>query len=89
MTDIEIALLNPSSIFKKPRDVLEDNSLTHEEKIDILRRWSYDEREILVAEEENMLGGSDVNSPLSEIVLCLLELGVDDDEKIHPPTKQG
>ena len=51
--DIEKAKLNPSSVFKRPADVLK-TTFSREEKIDILRRWAYDEREMAVAEEENM-----------------------------------
>ena len=89
MIDIESAKLNPSGVFKTPHDVLNEASLTHEQKVDILRRWSYDEREILVAEEENMLGATDQKDILHDILECLLQLGIEDDEEIHPPTKQG
>lgn len=91
MVDIELAKLNPSSVFNHPRDVLEDVSLTQSQKIDILRRWAYDEREIAVAEEENMLGEGDSSRShiLEEILKLLLELGVNCDQKSPPPTKQG
>lgn len=55
MINIEEARFNPSKLFKRPADVLRDDELTRAEKIDILRRWAYDEREMAVAEEENML----------------------------------
>ena len=89
MIDIEFAKLDPASVFEKPQDILKEDGLTREQKIDILRRWSYDERELSVAEEENMLGNTDQYSVLHEILKCLLELGIEDDEEIHPPTKQG
>jgi hypothetical protein len=89
MIDLELAKLDPSSVFKNPWNVLNENTLTREQKIDILRRWSYDEREILVAEEENMLDFNNQQSVLHDILKCLLELGIEDDEERHPPTKQG
>lgn len=55
--DIEQAKLDPVSVFSHPDEVLEEASLTKEQKIAILRRWEYDARELAIAEEENMAGG--------------------------------
>lgn len=90
MVDIDAAKINPSSVFKRPSDVLKEKSLSRELKIDILRRWAYDEREIAVAEEENMQGvNSDRSNILDDVLKCLLTLGVHTDDKKSPPTKQG
>jgi hypothetical protein len=90
MTDIELAKLDPSSVYKSPKDVLSDKTLSRDEKIEILKRWAYDERELSVAEEENMIGvDHDRRFVLSEILNLLRELGVDSDQKNPPPTKQG
>jgi L-ribulose-5-phosphate 3-epimerase UlaE len=90
MIDKEMAKLDPSSVFHQPREVLTNNELSRKEKIDILRRWGYDEREMSVAEEENMRSETDdQNNVLDEINKCLLELGVDSSDEGHPPTKQG
>lgn len=90
MTDINIAKHNPASIFTHPAEIIDDNSLSRADKIDILRRWAYDEREMAVAEEENMrCPDSDRSNILDEILKCLLELGVDGDQTNPPPTKQG
>lgn len=87
--NIELAKFNPGSVFRRPSDVLKNASLTRKDKIDILQRWAYDEREIAVAEEENMTrAGSDTSNLLTEITDCLLELGVTEQERA-PPTKQG
>ena len=56
MTDIEKALLNPSSVFSTPEEVLEAKDLSRDQKIEILRSWEYDARQLQVAEEENMVG---------------------------------
>lgn len=91
MVNIELAKLNPSSVFQSPKDVLNEHSLSRDQKIDILRRWAYDEREMSVAEEENMIrADTDKNGNiLDEILKSLLELGVDSDQDTPPPTKQG
>lgn len=87
--DINVAKFNPTSVFKRPRDVLKHPSLSRAQKIEILQSWAYDERDKEVAEEENMPSpGLDNKNILSEITDCLLELGLEDDEKA-PPTKQG
>ncbi len=91
MVNIEVAKIDPASVFKHPHDVVDEQSLSRSQKIDILRRWAYDERELAVAEEENMQSathdGHDII--LDEILRSLLELGVDKDQDRPPPTKQG
>lgn len=89
MINKELAKLDPSSVFKSPRDILTEPSLTQAEKIDILERWAYDEREIEVAEEENMAPQAPHHDVLDEIMKCLLELNVGGDHAPHAPTKQG
>jgi len=87
MTDIEQALLDPTSVFRSPDDVLRAKDLTREQKIEILRRWEYDARELEVAADENMTGS---NSDLLDRVLKSLgELGYLSDPDNEPPTKQG
>lgn len=72
MIDLERALLVPSSVFKTPEEVLQSEELSREQKIEILRRWEYDARELQVAEEENMVGSnSDI---LDQIMRALLRL---------------
>jgi hypothetical protein len=74
MIDVEQAKLDPTSIFAHPRDVLANQALSREDKIDILRRWAYDARELEVADEENM-GGAKAGASLDEILKCLNQLG--------------
>lgn len=85
------ALLDPASAYGTPRDVVDDAKLTREQKIEILRRWEYDESERRVAEEEGMPAERADNDGdlLQQIVLALNALsdGVDLDNT--PPTKQG
>lgn len=89
MTNIEAAKIDPAKVYARPKDVLKDNSISREEKVDILRRWAYDEREKAVAEEENMQSsGSEGNNILDEILNCLIELK-ETDQTSPPPTKHG
>lgn len=91
MVNIEVAKIDPSSVFKRPHDVVHEKTLSRSQKIDILRRWAYDERELAVAEEENMQSAAHDGHGiiLDEILQSLLELGVDKDQDRPPPTKQG
>jgi hypothetical protein len=84
--DFKQALLDPSSVFKTPNDVLACN-LSKQQKIKILKRWGYDERELGVAEEENMIGTRP--NLLHEVLEALNSLGASVDLEHSPPTKQG
>ena len=85
--DYEKALLNPAKEFVSPRDVIAEQSLTQDQKIQVLRRWEYDALELEVAEEENM--GGDSSSILSEVLDALHSLNAKVDTEHTPPTKQG
>ena len=86
MTDIDKALLDPGSVFEKPSDVPNAEDLTKEQKIEILRRWEYDARELQVASEENMPGNN--SDLLDEVLKALNSMGVYSEES-DAPTKQG
>ncbi len=87
MINIEKAMLNPSSEFSHPEDVLKQKNILKEQQVAILQRWEYDARELSVAEEENMTGGPP--NMLTEILDALHKLGVDKTGEHSPPTKQG
>ena len=53
---LEKATFNPQAVFECPELVLADESLTTDQKIEILRRWQYDAAEEAVALEEGMPG---------------------------------
>jgi hypothetical protein len=92
MASLEAIKNNPASVYKHPHDIIDDKTLSRAEKIDVLRRWAYDEREKSVAEEENMIVENNQNTHgniLDEILKTLIELGVDKDQNSPPPTKQG
>lgn len=76
MDKFDLALLNPPSVYPLPMDVVKDNSLTREQKIQILHRWEYDARELQIAEEENMPElANEHGSMLSYVLEALHHLG--------------
>ena len=60
---------SPSSVFKRPQDVLLANELSIDEKRDVLNRWKEDAIALQVAADENMAGGE--NTRLDEVVAAL------------------
>ena len=87
MVDVEKALLDPGLVFKTPEEVLASNELSREQKINILRRWEYDVRELQVAEEEGMEGPQPVS--LDVVLRALRALDAPADTERSAPTKQG
>ncbi len=67
--EFEKAIDDPASAFEKPEDVLEETSLTREQKIEVLRRWEYNASEEAVALEEGMPG--DESGILRRILIAL------------------
>ncbi|MEO0759408.1 MAG: hypothetical protein AAFY78_21330 [Cyanobacteria bacterium J06648_16] len=84
--DIQKAMLDPTSIFCSPNEVLGEAALTLQEKKEILRRWEYDARELQVAEAENMGGGPP--DMLDAVLTALHTLDAPIDLKHPVPTKQ-
>lgn len=83
--DLDDALLDPASAFKSPEEVRDHAELTTAQKIEILRRWEYEESEIAVAEEEGMIDGAAPR--LHRVLMVLEELTDGIDTKHTPPTK--
>ena len=52
--DFEKAKLDPAAVFNSPQEVVSNQELSREQKIEILRQWEQDARLMEVAEEENM-----------------------------------
>ncbi|TFG65873.1 MAG: hypothetical protein E4H27_10430 [Anaerolineales bacterium] len=85
--NIEQAMTDPTRAFSNPGEVINEQSLTRDQKIKILTQWEYDARELEVAEEENMGGGPP--SVLDEILKALHCLDSHADKEHSPPTKHG
>jgi len=73
--DFEKAILDPSSVFRTPEEVLEDTDLSHAQKREILRRWAYDASKLSTAEGEGMAGGEP--SLIQQVVDALDKLAAD------------
>ena len=86
MIDVKMAMLAPTMVFEDPMDVVANDELTRDQKIEILRRWEYDARQLEIAEEE---AGMAVRRPeMFDLVLQALHtLGVERDIEHTPPTK--
>lgn len=88
MADFEKAWSDPASVFKSPEEILHNRDFSREQKVQVLRRWEYDVRELQVAEEESMAGPESVT--LDAVLDALRELGAADaDKERAAPTKQG
>jgi hypothetical protein len=55
--DFDQALLSPTSVFDAPMEVVKTDALTTDQKLEILKRWEAEARDLQVAAEENMSGG--------------------------------
>ena len=88
MTDIENIKHDPSRFYRDPKTLFEDETLSADEKIEILQEWEFDMRDMMVADEENM-GGSDVSETYREIHKYLRELDAGADTEHSPGTKHG
>jgi len=64
---------DPAKVFQSPADVVDAQSLNHEHKLKILRHREFDCRELLVAEDENMIGGKPAR--LREVLQAMARLG--------------
>lgn len=82
------ALLDPASVFSSPIAVVNDPQLSPEDKIEILRRWEYDAREVQVATEEGF-PAPEPDTLLDAVLAALHRLGTGPDVEHTPPTKQG
>lgn len=82
----EKSLINPADVYSEPNQILQDPSLSQEQKMEILKQWEYDARELEVAEEENMAGNAP--SMLREVLKAIIKLEGGGAEE-QAPTKQG
>ncbi|MCH7778770.1 MAG: hypothetical protein IH878_19880 [Gemmatimonadetes bacterium] len=84
--DVKTAMLDPTTVFEDPMEVVANDELTRDQKIEILRRWEYDARQLEIAEEE---AGMAVRRPemFDRVLQALHTLGVERDIEHTPPTK--
>jgi len=84
--DLQRAHLDPGAVFDSPRDLVECDQLSRQQKIEMLLRWGYDAAEGAVALEEGMPGRED--DLQRQILLALERLHADIDPEHVGPTKQ-
>ena len=86
MIDVTKAMLDPTKVFKEPKDLVASNELTRNQKIEILRRWEHDARALELAEDE---AGTAILGPemFDRVVQALHTLGAERDTEHSPPTK--
>ena len=81
------ALTNPSSIFKRPAEVVTCDDLNRAEKTEVLKQWELDARLLQVATEEGMGAGE---RPLfSEVKAAQAKLDVGVLQADGPASKVG
>ena len=88
---MEKALDDARAVFTRPDEVVNASGLTREQKIELLRRWEYDAREIQVADEEGMTAQTSEPQAthLDSILKALRDLGAPSTSEKSAPTKQG
>jgi hypothetical protein len=84
-TSVEEKKVNPSAVYTHPSDVLDDASLTQDEKIAILREWHYDAVRLQDSAGENMTGGEP--DRLQSVSNALLKLGIAPTAEADPQTQ--
>jgi hypothetical protein len=52
-------ITNPTAHFEKPKEVVQDDALSHGEKKKTLNTWEQDERQLLTASNEGMPGSNE------------------------------
>ena len=52
-------IANPEAHFDKPKEVVQDDALSHDEKKKALNTWEQDERQLLTASNEGMPGSDE------------------------------
>lgn len=72
-TKFERIIADPAANYQRPEEILLDASLSREEKILALKQWALEQRELEVAEEENMRGDFQP-SLLQQILIVLHQL---------------
>lgn len=80
-----------SERYAHPEEILHDQSLTKDQKVEMLKEWEQDLRQLMVASEENMAGtvtGQPAES-LQAVSEALSKLDVGDDSTNKSPAKTG
>ena len=73
-------IANPETHFEKPKEVVQDDALSHDEKKKTLNTWEQDERQLLTASNEGMPGSEegvrkDDHNRLGEVIQAKDKIG--------------
>jgi hypothetical protein len=73
-------ITNPAAHFEKPKEVVQDDALSHDQKKKTLNTWEQDERQLLTASNEGMPGSDegvrkDDHNRLDEVVQAKDKIG--------------
>lgn len=85
--DRKKALINPSSVFRCPADVVDSRDFDRAEKAKILQQWELDARLLQVATEEGMDKGE--NSMFADVKKAQQKMDFDVLKEDGPATKVG
>ena len=68
---------NPAAHFDKPKKVVQDKALSHDEKKKALNTWEQDERQLLTASNEGMPEGLQLedDNRLGDVVKAKAKIG--------------
>jgi hypothetical protein len=80
---------NPGAHFNKPKKIVRDKSLSHDEKKKTLNTWEQDERQLMTASDEGMPGSDEGLKPkdanrLGEVVKAKAKIG---EKPKHKPSR--
>jgi hypothetical protein len=90
----EESMTDVTKVYGHPKDIIEAQDLSHQQKVKLLKQWEFDLRENLVASEENMTAADVPEGQSAELLRgvrkALLAIGAEDhkNEKAAP-TKTG
>jgi hypothetical protein len=79
---------NPETHFAKPKEIVQDKALSHDEKKKALNTWEQDERQLLTASNEGMPGSeegitSEDDNRLGKVVKSKAKIG---EKPTHKPS---
>lgn len=66
------AIAHPSKVYDAPKDVVHDERLSKQQKMKVLESWETDQKQLLVADEENMpLQKPEASNPAEKLQLIV------------------
>jgi hypothetical protein len=84
--DKDKALINPSSVFDRPSEVVANTELSHDEKAKVLQEWELEARLLEVATKEGM-NKKVKPSVLPEVKAAQRKIGAEPTDSDGSPTK--